>query len=150
MHTSQPTTGSTPPIVVVEPPPPPAAKAPLLPAAPPKGGVEPVVGWLVCIDGPDRGRDYRLRAGINLIGRSPAMDVCIASDAAVSRERHCSLTFDVPLESFLLIPGDAGSFLYLNGDLVTTPRHLKADDVLDVGRTRLVFVPFWSPEHRWA
>ena len=23
-------------------------------------GIDPVVGWLVCIEGPDRGRDYRL------------------------------------------------------------------------------------------
>ncbi len=123
--------------------------SPLLPAAPPKGAVEPVVGWLVCIDGPDRGRDYRLKAGLNVIGRSPAMDVCIASDAAVSRERHCSISFEIDKESFQLTPGDTGSFLYLNGDLVTASRHLKLDDVLDVGRTKLVFIPFCGPEHRW-
>ena len=121
----------------------------LLPAAPPKGAVDPVVGWLVCIEGPDRGRDYRLRAGANVVGRSPAMDICIASDAAVSRERHCSINFDIEKEAFQLTPGETGSFLYLNGDLVTAPRYLKQDDVLDVGRTKLVFIAFWSKEHRW-
>ena len=77
------------------------------------------------------------------------MDVCIASDASVSRERHCTLTFEMDKEEFVLTPGDAGSFLYLNSDLVTSTRHLKPDDVIDVGRTKLVFVPFWTKEHHW-
>ena len=36
------------------------------------GGVEPVVGWLVCIDGPSRGSDYRLHAGYNYIAAKRA------------------------------------------------------------------------------
>ena len=52
--------------------------ASLLPAAPPVSKVNPVVGWLVCLEGPDRGHDYPLRAGTNAIGRSPSMEVCIA------------------------------------------------------------------------
>ena len=31
---------------------------------------DPVVEWLVCIDGPEKGRDYRIRSGNNYIGRS--------------------------------------------------------------------------------
>ena len=37
-------------------------------------GFDPVVGWLVCTEGPDRGRDYRLRTAKNFIGRAPEMD----------------------------------------------------------------------------
>lgn len=37
----------------------------------------PVVGWLVCTDGVNKGTDYRLHQGRNFIGRSPEMDVCI-------------------------------------------------------------------------
>jgi hypothetical protein len=32
--------------------------------------IDPVVGWLVCVKGPDRGRDYRIRSEKNFIGRS--------------------------------------------------------------------------------
>jgi hypothetical protein len=35
---------------------------------------------MVCLEGPDRGRDFRLHAEKNFIGRSPGMDVCILSD----------------------------------------------------------------------
>src|SRR5947209_1623897 len=38
-------------------------------------GVSPVVGWLVCIEGPNRGQDYRIHMEKNFIGRSSAMDI---------------------------------------------------------------------------
>ena len=43
-------------------------------------GNDPVVGWLVCVKGHDKGQDYRLRAKTNLIGRSREMDVQIKGD----------------------------------------------------------------------
>lgn len=59
-----------------------------------KVGIDPVVGWLVCIKGPSRGRDYRIRSGRNGIGRSDAMDVPIAGDDTVSRENHAFLVYE--------------------------------------------------------
>ena len=32
-------------------------------------GLDPVVGWLVCIAGPDKGRDYRIHSERNFLGR---------------------------------------------------------------------------------
>src|ERR1700722_12649283 len=46
-------------------------------------GIEPVVGWLVCIQGPSLGRDYRIKSQRNFIGRDPRMDICIANDPQV-------------------------------------------------------------------
>lgn len=48
--------------------------------------VEPVVGWLVCIDGYDKGKDYKLKTEKNFIGRTPEMDVCIEGDNSISRK----------------------------------------------------------------
>jgi hypothetical protein len=121
-----------------------------LPAAPPPGKVDPVVAWLVCLDGPDRGHDYPLRAGENALGRSPSMDVCIANDAAVSRERHLIVTFDSVKETFLLLPGESAGLLYLNGESIRSPRHVKRDDVIEVGRTKLVFIPFCDGKYHWG
>ena len=56
--------------------------------------MDPVVGWLVCLAGPDRGKDFRLHAEKNFIGRAPNMDVCVAGDETVSRERHAMVIFD--------------------------------------------------------
>src|SRR5262249_26846325 len=33
-------------------------------------GISPVVGWLVCVEGPDKGRDFRIHSEKNFIGRS--------------------------------------------------------------------------------
>ena len=40
-------------------------------------GIDPVVGWLVCVNGPEKGNDYRLKAKINTIGRGEGNDVSL-------------------------------------------------------------------------
>src|SRR5215813_9514862 len=57
-----------------------------------KIGLEPVVGWLVCVEGPDRGRDYRIRSQRNFIGRDTRMDISIAGDSQISRENHAVIS----------------------------------------------------------
>jgi hypothetical protein len=113
-------------------------------------GVDPVVGWLVCLEGPDRGRDFRLKMERNFIGRSSNMDICLVNDERVSRERHASLVFDPQNRSFLLVPGDSAGLIYLNGTLLHAPAQLKADDVIDVGSSKLVMVPFCGEKFAWA
>ena len=39
------------------------------------GRVQPVVGWVVCIEGPNYGQDFRLVAGRNFLGRGQGMQV---------------------------------------------------------------------------
>ena len=40
-----------------------------------KKAFEPVVGWLVAVDGPEKGRDFRIVTGRNAIGRSLGAEV---------------------------------------------------------------------------
>ncbi len=110
---------------------------------------EPVVGWLVCLDGPDRGRDYRLHAEKNFIGRSDAMDVSVSSDDTVSRERHAIVVFDPKKQAFWLLPGDASGLVYLNGEAIHAPTAMKSDDVVEVGETQLVLIPFCGDRYTW-
>ena len=42
-----------------------------------KIGIDPAVGFLICIEGPHRGTDFRLVSGRNFIGRAAAMDVSL-------------------------------------------------------------------------
>lgn len=57
-------------------------------------GNDYVTGWLVCLKGPEKGRDYRLHHGFNRVGRGLGMDVAIMDDPAVSRDCHCSVVYD--------------------------------------------------------
>jgi hypothetical protein len=110
----------------------------------------PVVGWLVCLEGPDRGRDYRLRMEKNFIGRAPHMDVVIENDTTVSRDKHAIVIFDPKKKTFWLLPGEASGLVYLNGDLVNSPAQMKSDDILEVGQTKLVLIPFCGDRYSWS
>ena len=112
--------------------------------------VDPVVGWLVCMGGPDRGRDFRLHAEKNFIGRSPTMDVCIPSDDSISRERHGVVIFDPKKQIFWLLPGDASGLVYLNGEVVHSPAQLQQDDVVELGQSKLVLIPFCGDKYSWS
>ncbi len=114
-----------------------------------KLGVEPVVGWLVCIEGPDRGRDYRIRAQRNFIGRDVRMDICIAGDDQVSKDTHATLIYDPRSNSFRIAPGDSHGITYLNNESVDTPMSLKPYDLIEIGVTKLLFVPFCGEAFQW-
>jgi hypothetical protein len=113
-------------------------------------GIDPVVGWLVCVEGADRGRDYRIRGGRNFIGRGDQMHISIGGDTAISRERHAILSYDPRHRVFRIAPGDSTGLTYVNGDAVEVPTQLSARDVVEVGQTRLVFMPFCGAEFDWA
>lgn len=144
--------------VAVNPPvPSPMAAAPTIPSAQGKTvrlvrealGIDPVVGWLVCIEGAERGKDYRIRSEKNFIGRSASMDICISGDDTISREKHAVVTFEPKKQTFWLIPGDSSGLVYLNGEVVNVPAVLQERDVVEIGKTKLVLVPFVNYQFRW-
>jgi hypothetical protein len=141
-------TPAPPPVLAAAPPP----NATVRVGASAKAGLknEAVVGWLVCLEGPDRGKDYRLHAEKNFIGRAPNMDVAIEGDSTVSRERHGIVIFDPKKRTFWALPGDAAGLVYLNGDIVNSPASMKADDILEVGQSKLVLIPFCGERYGWS
>ena len=114
-----------------------------------KLGLEPVVGWLVCIDGAEKGKDYRLWGRINTIGRGEQNDVCIKSDPSISKENHARLGYDPKNNRFRLIPASSSNNIYLNGDVVDIPTPLHAYDVIEFGETKLAFVPLCGEHFSW-
>jgi hypothetical protein len=112
-------------------------------------GIDPVVGWLICIEGPDRGRDYRLHSEKNFVGRSEKMDICIRGDDTISRENHAILSFNPRNVSFKLQPGEGRGLVYLNDDDIDVPTILKAYDLIELGQTKLLFIPFCGEKFQW-
>jgi hypothetical protein len=112
-------------------------------------GIDPVVGWLVCVKGPDRGNDYPLRSRRNFIGRSVEMDICIAGDRGVSRNRHAIISYDPKKNTFKLIPGGSSSLVYLNDEELGFPSPVQPYDRIQLGETELVFFPFCGARFQW-
>lgn len=110
---------------------------------------EPVVGWLVAIEGEHFGEDFKLHTGKNFIGRSKNMDVVLSGDSSVSRERHAILLYEPKSNMFLVQPGDSKELFYLNNEVVLSATKIQAYDILSIGDSRLLFIPCCSEKFNW-
>lgn len=112
-------------------------------------GFTPVTGWLVCIDGPAKGTDYRVRAGYNYIGRAKHMEICISGDNQIGHERHAMIAYDQEEKVFFFGPADGKSIVRLNGKMVMVPAEIHAYDIISIGSTKLMFVPLCGERFNW-
>ena len=112
-------------------------------------GKEPVVGWLVCIEGNYLGESFQLKTGRNFIGRARTMDVVLATDNSVSRERHAIILYEPKRREFIAQAGESRELFYLNDDVVLNAQRMQAYDVLTVGKTKLMFFPCCGERFGW-
>lgn len=110
---------------------------------------EPVVGWLVAIEGSNFGEDFKLKTGRNFIGRSTSMDIALTGDSSISREKHAIILYEPKSNIFLVQPGDAKELFYLNDKVVLNATEINAYDVLSLGSTKLMFIPCCSEKFNW-
>jgi len=113
-----------------------------------KSGIDPVVGWIVSVNGEAKGQDYRLIRGFNHIGRSSKMDVCLMHDRMISRDRHCSIVYDDKANSSFLIPGN-GTLTYLNGEMIKKPTLIQDGDEVEIGESKFIFISYCKGERVW-
>jgi hypothetical protein len=113
-------------------------------------GTEPVVGWMVCIEGNHRGEDFRLKAGRNFVGRSSSMDISLTGDSSVARDRHAVVVYEPKSVSYLVQSGESKELCYLNDKVVLAVEEMKPYDVLTVGNTKLKFFPCCSEDFHWG
>ena len=83
------------------------------------------------------------------IGRAAAMDVSLADDDTVSRESHALVTYDAKHNSFSLSPGQGRGITYCNEEQVEMVRPLNAYDVIEVGKSQLIFLPLCGEKFQW-
>jgi hypothetical protein len=114
-----------------------------------KTGLDPVVGWLVCVDGLEKGKDYRAHSEKNRIGRSDSMDI-VVKDPTVSRENHAFLVFDPKGKAFHIQEGDGRGLVYVNGSQVIGSRELAPYDQIEMGESKFLFIPFCGEKFNWG
>lgn len=106
-----------------------------------------VVGWLVCTNGNDCGRDFRIHVDNNFVGRNDSCDIVI-KDPYVSAQ-HFTVTYD-PLNDIYIASMSGGrAIVYINGQPLTSNHILQKGDKLKVGQTELVFIPLESSYVKW-
>lgn len=111
--------------------------------------VEPVCGWIVCIEGARQGKDYKVRDGKNFIGRADDMHIQILGDNQIARRNHAIIVFDKKKKETVLLPGDSSGLTYLNNEAVYVPTPLNPYDVIEIGESQFLFVPFCGEHFMW-
>lgn len=114
-----------------------------------KMGIDPPVGWLVCVSGAARGADYRIHSERNTLGRSDRMDIAIKGDLGISRDGHAVISYNPRNRGFTLLPGEGKSIIYLNGQEVLAPQPLREYDRIEIAETVLVFMPLCGEAFSW-
>lgn len=112
-------------------------------------GVEPAVGWLVCIEGPERGKDYKIKSDKNFIGRSEEMHIYISGDTFISRRNHAVVCYNPKQRNFMLIPGEGTGIIYANEEAIYSPTELQAYDVIEMGKSKFIFIALCGQHFEW-
>lgn len=110
---------------------------------------DPVVGWLVCIEGATKGIDYRIHSQNNYIGRSAKMDISIPEDSHISAENSAIIAYDNEDRTFYFGPGSGRNIVRVNGKPALSVEKIEAYDVLTIGTTKLLFVPLCGDRFDW-
>jgi len=110
---------------------------------------QPVVGWLVCIEGPAKGRDYRIHSQYNYIGRGHHMDICISGDDCISTERAAVIAYDAVEKFFSFGPSMGHNVVRVNGKMLMNAVVLNPYDELTIGKTKLLFIPLCGERFDW-
>ena len=113
---------------------------------------DPVVGWLVIVGGPGIGAYRPIFEGNNTLGRSSTQRIPLDfGDDSISSEEQAYIRYDSSARSFLFVPNLAKTnVVSINDKRPTGAVELSQMDVITVGRTQVVFVPFCGAEFDWA
>ena len=112
------------------------------------GQVDPVVGWLVCVEGPLRGTAWHLHAGYNYIGRETG-DIHVQGDSQISREKHATVAYYDKNRTYYVGPAEGRNIIELNGEPVFSATQLGSRDIIKIGATKLMFVPLCGEDFTW-
>ena len=106
-----------------------------------------VTGWIVCVEGPLKGRDFRLHHGMNWVGLNMNSDICLSGASGISMNKHCSIVYDDRSNHFYLVPDNG--LLYLKEETIAEPRMLSPGDLIRIGNCSFEFIPFCREGHIW-
>lgn len=107
-------------------------------------------GWLVCLQGPQKGQDFRLFEGSHRIGAHPCADLIFTGPEM--RSYHAKIK--VTATGTLLSPEASDRDVSVNGDAIAGETELHDGDDINLGqlrfqfRTATLFQPGYRPIYR--
>ena len=81
------------------------------------------------------------------------MEVCLdfgaQSDKTVSHEAHAVVVYDHHANEFFIERGSSRNLAMLNGSTIRGEPTLQRNDIIQVGATKLLFLPFCDQNFKW-
>ncbi len=113
-------------------------------------GVDPVVGWLVVLKGPGKGRSLTLGHGLNLIGRNANQRVSVNfGDNLISGEDHAKIMYEDG--EFYIAHGSGKNLTRLNGKLIPNMVPLPTHSLIELSKnTTVAFVALCDANFDWS
>ena len=112
-------------------------------------GIDPVYGWLVCVDGEKKGMDFRICNEKSYIGRQKTNDICLDFDNSVSKEVNAIISYDKRNNGFFIQPSESKNNIYINESLLLNPVQLSDYDLIEIGQTKLIFRSLCGDAFKW-
>ena len=111
----------------------------------------PVVGWLVVVEGPGKGKSVNLGYGRNTVGRDKNNRSAIPfGDQEISRNNHAIITFDHKGNKFHIQQGESKNPIRVSNEIVLEPRELFGGETIELSDvTVLKFVPLCGESFSW-
>ncbi|MGD9784134.1 MAG: FHA domain-containing protein [Hyphomicrobiaceae bacterium] len=111
---------------------------------------DPLVGWLVIMEGPGRGRHCAVHYGQNSIGRGSEQRIRLDfGDNRIARDTHAFVIYDDVARKFYVRDNGKANLVRLNGAPVMTPLEVKDRDRITIGSTVMMFVALCGPDFDW-
>ncbi len=116
-----------------------------------EAALQPVAGWLVCVEGKNCGKAYELHEGQNSIGRGEGLQIDLKGEDSVSREGHANVVYDSKNNCFYAIPVVSSSVYYIDGNkIVLSPEKLVKNSILTIRGVKLMLIPCCDEVFRWT
>ncbi len=113
-------------------------------------GIAAVTGWLVCIEGKKKGKDFRLHGERNFVGRAGSNDIVLDFDDKISSVANIIISYDEEANEFYVQPGEnQKNNVKVNNKLLLMPQLLNDNDIIRLGETKLLFRSFCNDDFRW-
>jgi len=108
-----------------------------------------VVGWLVIIAGPGRGKVLPLGYGVNDLGQGAGARLRLDfGDESIIHENQAAIIYTMRSRRFYLQSVATGT--WLDGRMIRESVELKGNETLQIGQTRLRFVPLCGSGFDWC
>ncbi|WP_068267519.1 hypothetical protein [Caviibacter abscessus] len=108
--------------------------------------IEPVVGWLVCIDGVEKGKDFRIIDQRNFIAINNEIGINILTE---STEYSFTITYNAKQRIFVISPGNTNEIIYLNKNAIYETTLIENYNLIELNTIKLIFIGYCGENFNW-